>query len=197
MNFRHAKTFLLGAIAFGFLASLLADKINPYWLFIFYDIGIGVVMAVSLNLINGYTGQFSLGHAGFMAVGAYTAAVISNQFGELNFFAANGIFAVALLAGGLAAAVAGLLVGLPTLRLKGDYLAIVTLGFGEIIRVVLLNMNAVGGPRGMTSIPPLSNFGWIYTCVAITIFAVWRLIRSSHGRSFMAVREDEIAAEAM
>jgi len=110
MNFRHAKTFLLGAIALGFVASLFADKINPYWLFIFYDIGISIVMAVSLNLINGYTGQFSLGHAGFMAVGAYTSAVITNQFGDLNFFAANGIFAVALLAGGLAAALAGLLV---------------------------------------------------------------------------------------
>src|SRR5882672_12027211 len=137
MNVRHAKTCLLGALALCFLVSLVANRINPYWLFILYDIGISIILAVSLNLINGYTGQFSLGHAGFMAVGAYTAAVISNQFGELNIFAANGVFAVALLAGGLAAAVAGLLVGIPTLRLRGDYLAIVTLGFGEIIRVIL------------------------------------------------------------
>jgi len=104
MNFRHAKTFLLGALALCFLVSLFANQINSYWLFISYDIGVNIILAVSLNLINGYTGQFSLGHAGFMAVGAYTAAVITNQFGELNFFAANGIFIVALVAGGLAAA---------------------------------------------------------------------------------------------
>src|ERR1017187_6762387 len=144
MNFRHAKTFLLGAIAFGFLASLLADKINPYWLFIFYDIGIGVVMAVSLNLVNGYTGQFSLGHAGFMAVGAYTSAAITlflapkilppHDMGDLN-WATAAIFGGALLSGGFVAALAGLVVGAPSLRLQGDYLAIVTLGFGEIIRV--------------------------------------------------------------
>src|SRR5271155_3882922 len=127
MNFRHAKTFLLGAIALGFLASMFADKINPYWLYILYDIGISIVLATSLNLINGYTGQFSLGHAGFMAVGAYTSAVITNQFGAVGIFAANGVFLAALLAGGIAAAIAGLLVGIPTLRLKGDYLAIVTL----------------------------------------------------------------------
>src|SRR6202000_3192127 len=132
-----------------FLASLVSKQINAYWLYVLYDIGIAMVMAVSLNLINGYTGQFSLGHAGFMAVGAYTAGVISNQFGELNSYAANGIFAVALLAGGLAAALAGLLVGIPTLRLRGDYLAIVTLGFGEIIRVIFQNMEAVGGARGL------------------------------------------------
>src|SRR5271167_4083738 len=142
MNFQRAKTFLLGTIALFFLVSLFANRINSYWLFISYDIGINIILAVSLNLINGYTGQFSLGHAGFMAVGAYTAAMITNQFGALNFFAANGIFALALAAGGLAAAGAGLLVGIPTLRLRGDYLAIVTLGFGEIIRVVLQNMNA-------------------------------------------------------
>src|ERR1019366_3480348 len=104
MNFRHAKTFLLGALALIFLASLVADKINPYWLYIFYDIGISIVMAVSLNLINGYTGQFSLGHAGFMAVGAYTAAVITNQFGELNPFFSGAVFLGALLSGGLLAA---------------------------------------------------------------------------------------------
>ena len=111
-----------------------------------------------MNLINGYTGQFSLGHAGFMAVGAYTAAVITNQFGELNFLAENGIFLVALFAGGLAAAVAGLLVGIPTLRLRGDYLAIVTLGFGEIIRVILQNVQSVGGARGLSVMHGWTNF---------------------------------------
>src|SRR5690242_12441999 len=114
MNLRHAKTFLLGAVALSFLVSLVSDRLNPYWLYIFYDIGISIIMAVSLNLINGYTGQFSLGHAGFMAVGGYTAAMITNQFGQLNWLAGNGVFLLALLAGGLAAAIAGLLVGIPT-----------------------------------------------------------------------------------
>ena len=197
MNFRHAKTFLLGAIAFGFLASLLADKINPYWLFIFYDIGIGIVMAVSLNLINGYTGQFSLGHAGFMAVGAYTAAVITNQFGELNMVAANGIFAIALFAGGLAAAVAGLLVGIPTLRLRGDYLAIVTLGFGEIIRVILQNMDKVGAARGLSVVHGWTNLFWTFGLAAVTVYVVASLVNSTYGRGFIAVHDDEVAAEAM
>src|SRR5476651_2461760 len=119
MNIRRAKTFLLVALALSFLVSLGANHFNAYWLFISYDIGINIILAVSLNLINGYTGQFSLGHAGFMAVGAYTAVVITNQFGELNTFFSGAVFLVALVAGGLAAAVAGLLVGIPTLRLRG------------------------------------------------------------------------------
>ena len=197
MNIRHAKTFLLMALALSFVVSLAANRINPYWLFICYDIGIGIILAVSLNLINGYTGQFSLGHAGFMAVGAYTAAVITNAFGELNVLAANGIFFVALLAGGLAAAFAGLLVGLPTLRLKGDYLAIVTLGFGEIIRVVFQNMESVGGARGLSVMHGWTNFFWTFGLAAVTVYVVTALVHSTYGRGFIAVRDDEIAAEAM
>ena len=197
MNFNRAKTFLLGAIALCFLVSLFENKINSYWLFISYDIGINIILAVSLNLINGYTGQFSLGHAGFMAVGAYTAAVITNQFGELNFFAANGIFLVALLAGGLLAAVTGLLVGIPTLRLRGDYLAIVTLGFGEIIRVIFQNMNAVGGARGLSVAHGWTNFFWAFGFAAVTVYVVTALVHSTYGRGFIAVRDDEVAASAM
>jgi branched-chain amino acid transport system permease protein len=197
MNFRHAKTFLLGAIALCFLISLLESKINSYWLFISYDIGINIILAVSLNLINGYTGQFSLGHAGFMAVGAYTAAVITNQFGELNSFASGAIFLTALLAGGLAAAVAGLFVGIPTLRLRGDYLAIVTLGFGEIIRVILQNMNGVGAARGLSVMHGWTNFFWTFGFAALTVYVVTALVHSTYGRGFIAVRDDEIAAEAM
>jgi branched-chain amino acid transport system permease protein len=197
MNFRHAKTVLLGAIALSFLISLFSDQISAYPLFISYNIGISIIMAVSLNLINGYTGQFSLGHAGFMAVGAYTAAMITNHFGALNFFAANGIFAVALLAGGVAAAVAGLLVGIPTLRLRGDYLAIVTLGFGEIIRVIFQNMDAVGGARGLSVMHGWTNLFWTFGLAAVTIYIVAALVNSTYGRGFIAVRDDEIAAEAM
>ena len=197
MNLRHAKTCLLGALALSLIVSLFGNKINPYWLFILYDIGISIILAVSLNLINGYTGQFSLGHAGFMAVGAYTAAVITNQFGELNFFAANGIFLVALFAGGLTAAVAGLLVGIPTLRLRGDYLAIVTLGFGEIIRVILQNVQTVGGARGLSVMHGWTNFFWAFGLAAVTVYVVAALVNSTYGRGFIAVRDDEVAAEAM
>ena len=197
MNFRHAKTILLGALALCFLISLFGNQISAYPLFISYNIGISIIMAVSLNLINGYTGQFSLGHAGFMAVGAYTSAVITNHFGELNFFAANGIFAVALLSGGIAAAIAGLLVGIPTLRLRGDYLAIVTLGFGEIIRVIFQNMDAVGGARGLSVSHGWTNLFWTFGLAAVTVYVVAALVNSTYGRGFIAVRDDEIAAEAM
>lgn len=174
---------------------LFASFMNPYIQKIVIDSGIAIILAVSLNLVNGFTGQFSIGHAGFMAVGAYTTAfLVMNYSGgmpqDLAFF-------VYTLAGGLAAAVAGWAVGLPSLKLKGDYLAIVTLGFGEIIRVVLLNMESVGGARGMYGIPKISDFVWVYGWAIVTVLVVWRLIRSSHGRAFMAVREDEIAAEAM
>jgi branched-chain amino acid transport system permease protein len=197
MNSRHAKTFLLAAIALSFLVSLGANHFNSYWLFIAYDIGINIILAVSLNLINGYTGQFSLGHAGFMAVGAYTAAVITNQFGELNTFASGAIFLGALLAGGLFAAVAGLLVGIPTLRLRGDYLAIVTLGFGEIIRVIFQNMQSVGGARGLSVTHGWTNFFWAFGFAAMTVYVVTALVHSTYGCGFIAVRDDEVAASAM
>ncbi|MGH7951229.1 MAG: branched-chain amino acid ABC transporter permease [Limisphaerales bacterium] len=197
MNFKWAKTFLLGAIALCFLVSLFENKVNSYWLFISYDIGVNIILAVSLNLINGYTGQFSLGHAGFMAVGAYTAAVITNQFTGANPILAGAIFLGALLAGGLLAAVAGLLVGIPTLRLRGDYLAIVTLGFGEIIRVIFQNMQSVGGARGLSVIHGWTNLFWTFGFVALTIYAVLTLVHSTYGRGFLAVRDDEIAAAAV
>jgi branched-chain amino acid transport system permease protein len=197
MNLRHAKTYLLGALVLSLLVSLVSKQFNQYWLYVLYDIGISIIMAVSLNLINGYTGQFSLGHAGFMAVGGYTAAIITNQFGELNFLAANGVFVVALLAGGLAAAVAGLLVGIPTLRLRGDYLAIVTLGFGEIIRVTLQNVQAVGGARGLSVNHGWTNFFWAFGLAAVTVYVITALVNSTYGRGFIAVRDDEVAAEAM
>ena len=197
MNIRHGKTFLFGALVLSFLVSLGSGHINSYWLFIAYDIAIAIILAVSLNLINGYTGQFSLGHAGFMAVGAYTAAVITNQFGELNTIGSGLVFLVALIAGGLTAAIGGLLVGIPTLRLRGDYLAIVTLGFGEIIRVVFQNMDKVGGARGLSVMHGWTNLFWAFGCAAVTIYVVTSLVHSTYGRGFIAVRDDEVAASAM
>ncbi len=197
MNIVHAKSVLLAVLGLGLLATRLSPHFSAYPLFVAYNIGISIIMAASLNLINGYTGQFSLGHAGFMAVGAYLSALITNHFGPLNVLAANGVFTLALLAGGLAAAVTGLLVGLPTLRLRGDYLAIVTLGFGEIIRVVLQNMDAVGGARGLSVNHGWTNLFWTIGLAAVTVYVVAALVNSTYGRGFIAVRDDEIAAEAM
>lgn len=150
---------------------------------------INVILAVSLNLINGFTGQFSLGHAGFMAVGAYVSALLTIHL--------NWPFPVVLLLGALVAALLGFFIGLPTLRLRGDYLAIATLGFGEIVRVVLLNLDITGGPRGLGGIFPKTTFFSAEVLAALTIIVIGNIIRSSHGRAFIAVREDEIAAEAM
>jgi branched-chain amino acid transport system permease protein len=197
MTFNRAKTLLLATIAFCFVVSLFENHIQSYWLYVSYDIGVNIILAVSLNLINGYTGQFSLGHAGFMSVGAYTAAVITNQFSGSNLFAGYSIFLGALLAGGLIAAVAGLLVGLPTLRLRGDYLAIVTLGFGEIIRVIFQNMDAVGGARGYSVYHGWTNIFWTFGIAAITVYVIVTLVHSTYGRGFIAVQDDEIAASAV
>jgi branched-chain amino acid transport system permease protein len=187
--------------AFQFTA---ADSIDPYIFTIMMYAGINVILATSLNLVTGFTGQFSIGHAGFMSVGGYTAAFFTTvlQTSHPELFTAGGItatllFLVALAIGGVMAAAVGYLVGLPSLRLKGDYLAIVTLGFGEIIRVVVLNVDAVGGARGLPNIPRLTSFGAVYSMVILTVFTVWRLVNSAHGRAMLAVREDEIAAEAM
>ena len=181
----------------------VADQMDPYFYTILMYAGINIILAVSLNLVNGFTGQFSIGHAGFMSVGAYASALVSVTLQTHNplFFDSavpqNLFFIFLLLVGGLIAALVGYVVGLPSLRLKGDYLAIVTLGFGEIIRVILLNIDSVGGARGMPNIPALTSFGWVYTMVALVIFAINRLVTSAPGRGFLAVREDEIAADAM
>lgn len=197
---------LVGGIAASFLLYLFSDYIDPYWLHIITLVGINVILAVSLNLINGYTGQFSLGHAGFMAVGAYTTAAITMFAGPKLFpllggeesgFAIGSVFFMALISAGLVASVAGIIVGGPSLRLKGDYLAIVTLGFGEIIKVIFRNVESLGGALGLTGIPPYTNVFWTYGFAAVTIYAVLALVHSTYGRGFLAVHDDEIAAEAM
>jgi branched-chain amino acid transport system permease protein len=197
----RSQIFLLMALAAAGAVSFFSASYNPYFLDIAVSCGINITLAVSLNLINGYTGQFSLGHAGFMAVGAYVAGMLTTSFGPVLLPVLAGqpwlLFMVALIAGGLAAALAGFIVGMPSLRLKGDYLAIVTLGFGEIIRVVLNNIDAVGGPRGMIGIPAYTSLFWAFGLAAVTTYVVWSMVNSSHGRGFIAVADDEIAAEAM
>jgi branched-chain amino acid transport system permease protein len=190
-----------------FAGSLISGvALSPYLLQVLCLAGINITLAVSLNLINGFTGQFSIGHAGFMAIGAYASAFLTITFGErlrallafLPSFARDSVvLVVALAIGALLASVAGFFVGVPSLRLRGDYLAIVTLGFGEIIRAIIVNINAVGGARGYAGIPKLANFFWIYTFAAGAILVVYRIVQSSFGRTLVAIREDEIAAEAM
>ena len=195
---------LLAALAAAAGLSAFSGRFDPYYLDVAIGIGINIILAVSLNLVNGYTGQFSLGHAGFMAVGAYLSAAVTMLLGPRLLgpdggaaWAQNLLFLGALGAGGLSAALAGLLVGLPSLRLKGDYLAIVTLGFGEIIRVIFQNCEPLGGALGLNGIPAYTTVFWVLAFGALTVFTVYCLVHSTYGLGFMATRDDEIAAEAV
>lgn len=169
--------------------------------------GINVMLAVALNLVNGTTGQFSIGHAGFMAIGAYAGAMISVALdASIHTVFAGGLgdtitLVVAMVGAVIAAGIAGLLVGVPSLRLRGDYLAIVTLGFGEIIRISIESMPQIGGsqgyPMGAASIPPYATLGWIWGGAVVAVTLVWNLTHSTYGRALGAIRDDEIAAEAV
>ncbi len=153
---------------------------------------INIILAVSLNLITGFTGQFSLGHAGFMSIGAYTCAIVVLRYQTLPSFIL-GVFLAAL-----TAAIVGFLVGLPTLRLRGDYLAIATLGMAEIIKNVFLNLDKItNGAAGLSGIPQFINWFWLFVFTAGTVLLILNFVNSSHGRACISIREDEIAAEAM
>ena len=176
-------TYLIGKI----LIDL--DIIDSYIQLNITLIGINIILAVSLNLITGFTGQFSLGHAAFMAIGAYTSAIMTAKLGLP--------FIVAIVLAGLAASIAGVLIGIPTLRLKGDYLAIATLGFGEIVRIMALNIDYIGGAIGFNDIPQYTNWTWIFVMTVVTVLLITNFINSYHGRACIAIKENEIAAEAM
>jgi branched-chain amino acid transport system permease protein len=194
---------LLAALAASVAVGLCQSRIDPYFVDVLTRIGINITLAVSLNLINGHTGQFSLGHAGFMGVGAYTAAAMTMFAGPklLPPSAPAALtllwFLLALLSGGLVAAGAGALVGAPSLRLKGDYLAIVTLGFGQIIAVIFRNIEPLGGALGLNGVPAYTNLFWVFAAAALTIYTVTTIINSTYGRGFLATHDDEVAAEAM
>ena len=203
------------ALALLALDALLPRVLSPYYATIVIRIGIAVIAAVSLQLVNGFTGQFSIGHAGFMAVGAYVSAAFSVYVGAAWLEAMASVlpaalaraayYPLALAAGGFAAAVAGLVVGIPALRLRGDYLAIATLGFAEVIRIAILNVDAVGGARGFSVAAAghpgadlrFEGFGAVYAVAIVTIVVISRLVYSSGGLSFRAVREDEVAAASI
>lgn len=195
--------YLINAVLFALFllgGSLLISGgvLSGYYSKVVVKIGIYIILAVSLNVATGYLGQLPLGHAGFMAVGAYASAIFMTRLGLRG----QGAFAVAAVLGGLAAALAGFLIGIPALRLKGDYLAIITLGFGEIIRVILTNLDDVlgfsftGGAGGLLGIPKTTNFLNTFLWVGITCFLIHTLMKSRHGRAIYAIRENEIAAEA-
>lgn len=224
------RILFLGAVATVFGLNFLTPYIDPYYYTIIIYIGINIILATSLNLINGYTGQFSLGHAGFMAIGAYVSAAVSTYFapsfsGLMSMGPAGNalIFVILLFVGGISAAIAGVLVGVPSLRLRGDYLAITTLGFAEIIRVIIQSLEVVGASQGFRgayifengvkssqipadmsnvpyvfhAIPKFTDFFWVYLFVAVIILFIINLMSSTYGRGFLAVKDDEVAAESM
>lgn len=224
---RSAWPFAVGIVLATLLHFLLPKWIGVYYSRIVLDIGIAMVMAVSLNIVNGMTGQFSIGHAGFMTLGGYAAGMVT-YYTSLSLWDSNSthggflgsgewLFVVSCLVGGLVAAGAGYVVGLPSLRLRGDYLAIVTLGFGEILRVILQQTGRVlddaealksatwsqlipppvGGSIGFDGIPKYTNLFWVYVFVTFTVVLAYRLKQSSLGRAMISIREDEIASQAM
>ena len=185
---------LVLVLALYILLSVLisANIINPYYSGILTMVCINVILAVSFNLATGFLGQLVLGHAGFMSVGAYSAALFTMYSGLPTVVS----FPLALLVGGIVAAAFGVIIGVPALRLKGDYLAILTLGFGEIIRVLILAMPFTGGAAGLSGIPLLTTFTYVFIIAIITVAVIFAFIHSRHGRAVIAIREDEIAAEA-
>lgn len=192
VNFALVLIFLIGGQML-----VKSGAISAYLNSIVLLIGINIILTVSLNVTTGYLGQLPLGHAGFMAVGGYAAGIFMKavHIGAMS-------FPVAIILSGMVAGVFGLVIGIPALRLRGDYLAILTLGFGEIIRVVLLNIDSVlgfnftGGAVGLMGIPVHADFFSVFTCVAITCCVIHLVMKSRHGRAILAIRENEIAAES-
>ena len=189
-NIRWAVFTVLVYALFQYLISV--NIINSYYQVVLYNIGINIVLALGLNLIIGYSGQFSLGHAGFMAIGAYCARLVMLKVdGTVGFLAGIGF-------GIVMTALIALIIAIPTLRLRGDYLAIATLGFSEVIRIAITNMDDItGGAAGLNNIPKITNFNWIFGVIVISLVLIVNFARSSHGRATASVREDEIAAESM
>lgn len=210
MPLRYLINIVLTVALWGVFALLIAEGIiTNYWSGILVTIGINIILAVSLNIATGYLGQLPLGHAGFMAVGAYAGGIymkatpLAELLREDNTLAALPYIIIALLLSGVVAGLFGLIIGIPALRLKGDYLAIITLGFGEIIRVVLTNIDSVlgfkftYGAAGLKQVPKISSFSLVFVCVAITCLVIHMVMKSRHGRAILSIRENEIAAESV
>ena len=169
--------------------------LNNYVQLVLIYVGINIILATSLNLVNGYMGEFSLAHAGFMAVGAYSSALLTMKV--LPVAAYPALFHLAILAGGLITALLGLLVALPSFKVRGDYLAIVTLAFLMIVKSALENIDAIGGPRGISGIPRLTTLPWVFCWTTALVWLIRNFVYSCFGRGVLAIREDEIASELM
>ena len=188
----------IAILAYGAIQVLISTRVlNPYWQQIMSMAGIMAISGLGLNLVYGYTGQFSLGHAAFFGIGAYTSAIITRLIGGHGPW----LLPVGLVAGAVLAGVIALLMGLPILRLKSDYLGIATLGFGIIVKVLFDNSDALipmmGGSRGMSGIPKLTTFAWVFGLALLAVVVLRNLVFSGIGRALVSVREDELAAEAV
>lgn len=189
-NKKAAIIILATLITYGILFGLItAGILNSYYTGIITLSLIYIILAVSLNLIVGFTGQLSLGHAGFMSIGAYVSAVITTKV--------HMPFIISIIIGSIVACIFAALIGYPTLKLTGDYFAITTLAFGEIIRIIIMNIDAIGGARGLSGIPKKTTFTVAFIFMILTVIIIYNIIHSSQGRAMLSVRENEIAAQSM
>lgn len=207
MKLYQPRLIFLGFILLGILfVALVRSTVDEYVLSIINFVGIYTILAVSLNITNGFTGLFSLGHPGFMAIGGYVTAILTfpvsrkSMFLELPQWIGNleMSFLPALLLGGICAGLMAIFIGLPVLRLRGHYLAVATMGFLIIVQVLITNWESVTrGPLGLNGLPALTNLWWVYPWVVITIYVSWKIKFSSYGRSMLSIREDEMAAQCV
>lgn len=204
---KHKNALNIGLTTTVFLVMYILMKfgvINRYNSTIFIIVLVSIIMASSLNVATGFLGQLVLGHAGFMAIGAYVSALVAIVLKDALFveFFGDGVnnlllFIISALCGGLFAALAGIIVGTPALRLRGDYLGIMTLGFGEIVRVFITNLDITGGAQGLTGIPRIMNFPIAFWTTVIVVAVIYLFMNSRHGRAILSIREDEIASESV
>lgn len=192
LNKANLAWLLLSIVSFVVLTILMkVGIIGSYYSITLYNIFINIILAVSLNLVIGVCGQFSLGHAGFMCIGAYCAGIMVKMMPNMTGLA------IGVLLGFVLSTIVALIVSIPTLRLKGDYLAIATLGFAEIVRILVQNMEITNGAAGLNGIPKLTTFPLLFVCSVISILVVCNFTHSASGRACLSIREDEIASEAM
>jgi branched-chain amino acid transport system permease protein len=211
-NIKRSYLFNIASIIILFIVMkvlISANILTRYYTGIVIFILINIVLSTSLNLATGYLGQLALGHAGFMAVGAYASAITAialkpamNSMLETaavpEAMVELGALVISLIVAGIVAGLVGIAIGIPALRLRGDYLGIITLGFGEVIRVIINNMGGLtGGAQGLTGIPRIANFDNVFWITVIVVGILYTLTHSRQGRAIISIREDEIAAEAV
>lgn len=189
INRKNVILLCLLLVVYGVVQLLFENQVlDSFYMMTLILVCIYIILAVSQNLITGFTGQLAIGHAGFMAIGAYMSAIVTVKL--------DGPLLAGLIFGAIIAALAGIMIGIPTLRLKGDYLAIATLGLGEIVRIVFLNWDYLGGATGF-QVGKTVNWTWAFWLMVLSVVVITNFINSSHGRACISVRENEIAAEAM